>query len=86
MVKLTLQIEGMACSMCEAHLCEALRRAFPIKKITASYKKGQVQMIAEAEPERSALEEAIRPTGYQLLSVQCEPYEKKGLFPFGPRP
>ena len=26
MVKTTLTIDGMACSMCEAHVCEAVRK------------------------------------------------------------
>ena len=39
MVKTTLTIEGMACSMCEAHVCEALRKAAAVKKVRTSHKK-----------------------------------------------
>ena len=40
MVKITLDIEGMACGMCEAHVNDAVRRVFPVKKVTSSHSKG----------------------------------------------
>ncbi len=33
MVKIILGIEGMACGMCEAHINEAVRNAFHVKKV-----------------------------------------------------
>lgn len=35
MYKTTAKIDGMACSMCEAHVNETVRRAFPVKKVTS---------------------------------------------------
>ncbi len=32
MVKITAGIEGMVCGMCEAHINEAVRKAFRVKK------------------------------------------------------
>lgn len=32
MVKITLKIDGMSCGMCEAHINDAVRAAFRIKK------------------------------------------------------
>lgn len=32
MIKLTVEIEGMVCGICEAHINEAVRNAFPVKK------------------------------------------------------
>ena len=29
MIKTILKIDGMMCSMCEAHICEAIRKAVP---------------------------------------------------------
>lgn len=37
MVKITVGVEGMACGMCEAHLGEAVRNAFRVKKVTGSH-------------------------------------------------
>jgi copper chaperone CopZ len=47
MVKITVGIEGMACGMCEAHVNEAVRNAFQVKKVTSSHAKKQTVIIAE---------------------------------------
>ena len=37
MKKITVKIDGMMCGMCEAHICDTIRRAFPdAKKVKAS--------------------------------------------------
>ncbi len=83
MVKITLAIDGMACSMCEAHVNEAIRKACRVKKVTSSHRKGQTEIIAETAPDEAALRSAVEATGYRVLSIQTQPYEKKGLFSFG---
>ena len=83
MVKITLAIDGMACSMCEAHVNEAIRKACRVKKVTSSHSKGQTEIIAEAALDEAALRSAVEATGYRVLSIQTQPYEKKGLFSFG---
>ena len=40
-VKITLDIEGMACSMCEAHVNDTIRKNFPVKKVSASHSKAR---------------------------------------------
>ena len=40
MIKTTLKIDGMACSMCESHVNDAVRNAVPVKKVTSSHTKG----------------------------------------------
>ena len=37
MVKITVGIDGMACGMCEAHINEAVRNAFQVKKVASSH-------------------------------------------------
>lgn len=44
MVKITVGIEGMACGMCEAHINEAVRNAFRVKKVTSSHTKKQTDI------------------------------------------
>lgn len=45
MIKTTLKIEGMTCGMCEAHICETIRKAVPgAKKVTASHKRGEASL------------------------------------------
>ena len=49
MTKVTLEIEGMACSMCESHINEAVRKAFDVKKVSASHSKNQTVILTEQE-------------------------------------
>lgn len=80
MVKTVLKIDGMACSMCEAHVNDAVRRAFTVKKVASSHRKGTCEVVSEGEIDTSALTAAVEATGYRVLSVESETYVKKGLF------
>ena len=83
MVQITLKIDGMACGMCESHINDAVRSAFPVKKVTSSHSKGQTVILSEEAISEDACRAAIEYTGYDVLGYQCKPYEKKGLFHFG---
>jgi copper chaperone CopZ len=83
MVKIVLKVEGMMCGMCESHINDAVRAAFPVKKVTSSHAKGQTVILAEQDIDEDALLKVIDKTGYTLVSVSKEPYVKKGLFSFG---
>ena len=81
MIRTTLKIEGMACSMCESHICDVIRNTVPgAKKITASAGKGEASFLSDDAVDTFALKAAIDATGYFCLSVDSAPYEKKGLF------
>lgn len=41
MLKITLGVDGMMCGMCESHVNDAVRKAFPVKKVTSSHGKGR---------------------------------------------
>ena len=47
MVEIAVGIEGMACGMCEAHINEAVRNAFEVKKVSSSHTKKRTVIIAE---------------------------------------
>lgn len=80
MVKTTLQIDGMACAMCESHVNDAVRNRFNVKKVTSSHKKGTCEIVSEEPLDEGALHAAVSDTGYLVLGVTTEPYVKKGLF------
>lgn len=80
MFKITLGIEGMACGMCEAHINEAVRNAFKVKKVTSSRAKKQTIIISPQELPEQDLKDTIKNAGYEVVSISSEPYEKKGLF------
>ena len=79
MVKITMKVNGMACSMCEAHVNDAVRKAFPVKKVTSSHSRGTTEIIAESPLDETRLRACIDATGYTVADVQTEPYEKKGF-------
>ena len=80
MVKMILKIDGMACGMCESHINDTIRRNFKVKKVTSSHSKGETEIIAESPLDEETLKKAIGDTGYTVLSVYTESYEKKGFF------
>lgn len=80
MVRITLEIEGMVCGMCEAHINEAVRNAFRVKKVTSSHTKKQTVIISEQDIPEQELKSVVEKAGYDAVSVNSKPYEKKGLF------
>jgi copper chaperone CopZ len=79
MVKITVDVEGMACGMCEAHINDAVRRSFGVKKVSSSHSKGRTEIIAEEPIDDDKLKEAIVSAGYGVAAIHTEPYEKKGF-------
>lgn len=82
MTQITIKIDGMMCGMCESHVNDAVRRAFPVKKVTSSHAKGRTVILTEQPIDADALRSVIDGTGYTVLSVEQASYEKKGMFSF----
>ncbi len=77
MIKTTLIIDGMMCGMCESHINDTIRQSFKIKKVASSHSKGTTEIISESPLDETALREAVGKTGYKVLEIKTEPYEKK---------
>ena len=60
MVKITLIIEGMACGICEAHINHAIRRNFPVKRVSSSHTKGITEVITKSSLNREKLKKSNR--------------------------
>ena len=81
MIKTTMKIDGMMCGMCEAHVCDAIRKAVPsAKKVTASRSKKEASFLTEEAVDNESLKTAVDVTGYTCLGIESAPYEKRGLF------
>jgi len=80
MIKTVLEIDGMMCGMCEAHINDAVRREFKVKKVTSSHKKGITEIISEQAPDKERLTAIITELGYKLNGISDEEYKKKGFF------
>lgn len=70
MVKVKLHIEGMMCPKCEAHMNDAIRKAFGVKEVTSSRTEKLTQFVCEAPPDADTLRKTVEEAGYKLLS--CE--------------
>ena len=83
MYQTTVGVDGMMCGMCEAHVNDAVRKAFPVKKVTSSHSKGISEVISEEPLDEAAVRQALEDIGYRVTGVESGPYEKKELFSFG---
>lgn len=80
MLKYTIKVDGMMCGMCEAHVNDAIRKAFSVKKVTSSHSKGETVLIMEEALDEDALGKIIAGLGYTMREIKKEPYQKKKLF------
>lgn len=82
MIQTTIRISGMACSMCEAHINDTIRRAFSVEKVSSSHTKGETVILSREPLDEAALRTAIDATGYTAGEIRAAPYERKRLFSF----
>ena len=80
MMKTTVAVSGMVCGMCEAHVNDAIRAVFPVKKVSSSRMKGETVILSDASLDQQELKRVIQSAGYIPLSISEEPYEKRRFF------
>ena len=80
MLKITLEVEGMRCGMCETHVNDVVRRVEGVKKVKSSHIKGRTVVVAEDGMNAALIKEAIAKQGYGVGRIETQPYEKHGLF------
>ena len=82
LVQTRVEVEGMMCGMCEAHVNDAVRKAIPVKKVSSSHTKGETLILTEGAPDTELIRKAIDATGYTAGKIESLPYyEKKSLKP-----
>ncbi len=54
----------MMCSMCEAHINDAVRKNLAVKKVSSSRKKKLTEIVSEVPLEEEKVRKAIADTGY----------------------
>ena len=80
MIKTTLKIDGMMCGVCEAHINDAIRRAFRVRKVSSSHSKGETVILSDQPLDTERLKATVNATGYTFVSASVGTAEKKGLF------
>lgn len=79
MIETIVKVDGMMCGMCEAHVNDAVRKAFSVKKVSSSHSKGETVILSLEPLDAKKLQAAIAATGYTVGEISAHPYEKKGL-------
>ena len=77
MFRLTLEVEGMRCGMCESHVNDVVRKCGNFKKVTSSHLHGETVVISESPIETETVKAAIEGQGYKVGDVRQEEFEKK---------
>lgn len=75
MIRTQLEVHDMACPMCEAHVVEAVRDAFPNVKfsdIRASHRKSRLECVTECPLDAHRLRQAVSDTGYGVGTLSFE--------------
>ena len=80
MVQITVNINGMACSMCESHINDAVRNTYKVKKVNSSHSKNQTIIVTETDIADDSLKFLIESAGYEFVSAERSEYKKRGLF------
>lgn len=70
MYKTTVEVDGMMCGMCEAHVNDAIRNSFKVKKVVSSSKKGLTTITSPEPLDLEAVKKAITDAGYTALSAE----------------
>ena len=80
MFKMMLSIDGMACSMCESHINDAIRRELNVKKVTSSHSKGETVIIPKAIFRRIKSEALLNRQAISFLESDLNHLRKKRAF------
>ena len=63
MIRTTVQVSGMVCGMCEAHVNDAIRSAFQVKKVSSSRARGETVIESETPLDHDKLRQVINKIG-----------------------
>ncbi|MBQ4545227.1 MAG: cation transporter [Oscillospiraceae bacterium] len=80
MVKITMHVEGMMCPHCEAHMNDAIKVAFDVKKVTSSHADKMTEIISKEPISEEEIKNAVKETGYSVSDIKIEEYKKFSLF------
>lgn len=79
MIRTVLTVSGMMCGMCEAHINDAVRAAFPVRKVASSRRRGETVILSDLPLDREKLGDVIRRAGYTLTQVSESRAAQGGL-------
>ena len=72
MVKITVNIEGMMCPHCEAHVNEAIKAAFQAEDVVSSHEKKTTVFTSPEHVDEDKIREVIKNAGYEVTGITEE--------------
>ena len=72
MVKITVNVEGMMCHHCEAHVNEAIKAAFQAEDVVSSHEKKTTVFTSPEHVDEDKIREVIKNAGYEVTGITEE--------------
>lgn len=72
MVKITVNVEGMMCPHCEAHVNEAIKAAFQAEDVVSSHEKKTTVFTSPEHVDEDNIREVIKNAGYEVTGITEE--------------
>lgn len=69
MVKMTVQVEGMMCGHCEAHVNQAIKNAFQVEEVTSSHENNTTVILCDHAIDEEEIRKVIKEAGYEMTGM-----------------
>ena len=72
MGKITVNVEGMMCGHCEAHVNKAIKDAFGVEEVVSSHEKGTTVITTDEHLDEEKIRQVIKEAGYEVTGIVQE--------------
>ena len=72
MTTITVNVTGMMCGHCEAHVNKAIKEAFGVEDVVSSHEKGTTVIQAPQKLDEDKIREVIKEAGYEVTGITQE--------------
>ena len=72
MIKVTVNIEGMMCPHCEAHVNEAVKKAFGVEDVVSSHENKTTVFTVPEKVDEEKVRQTIKDAGYEVTGITQE--------------
>jgi len=72
MVRTIVEVEGMMCHKCEAHVNEAIKENFEVNTVTSNFEQNETVILSEDALDHEMLQSVIEEEGYTVVQIQEE--------------
>ena len=69
MIKVTVNVEGMMCPHCEAHVNEAVKKAFGVEDVVSSHENKTTVFTVPEKVDEEKVRQTIKDAGYEVTGI-----------------